>query len=67
MYFLKLRREEETVSSTYLWQEMVRDVAANAPWQRLRFNWLLLLQLLFLLALMFALAAPIFLDNGNNG
>jgi Ca-activated chloride channel family protein len=57
-YFLKLRREERIVSSVYLWQEMVRDVAANAPWQRLRPNWLLLLQLLFLVALIVALARP---------
>ncbi len=58
LYFLKLRREEQTVPSTYLWQELVRDVAANAPWQRLRPNWLLLLQLLFLAALILALARP---------
>jgi Ca-activated chloride channel family protein len=58
LYFLKLRREERTVSSVYLWQEMVRDIAANAPWQRLRPSWLLLLQLLFLAALIVALARP---------
>jgi hypothetical protein len=58
LYFLKLRREEQTVSSVYLWQELVRDVAANAPWQRLRFNWLLVLQLLFLTGLILALARP---------
>lgn len=57
-YILKLRREEQTVASIYLWQEMVRDVAANAPWQRLRPNWLLLLQLLALIGLILALAQP---------
>ncbi|MEI7772609.1 MAG: BatA domain-containing protein, partial [Chloroflexales bacterium] len=36
MYLLKLRREERSVSSTFLWQRMVRDVEANAPWQKLR-------------------------------
>jgi hypothetical protein len=45
MYLLKLRREEHKVSSTFLWQRMVRDVEANAPWQKLRRNLLLLLQL----------------------
>ena len=58
LYFLKLRRQEQVISSVYLWQEMVRDVAANAPWQRLRPNWLLLLQILFLVALILALARP---------
>ncbi len=58
LYFLKLRRQAQTVSSVYLWQDMVRDVAANAPWQRLRPNLLLLLQVLFLAALILALARP---------
>ncbi|NOZ28849.1 MAG: VWA domain-containing protein [Chloroflexi bacterium] len=58
LYFLKLRREPYVVSSTYLWRRLVRDMAANAPWQRLRPNLLLLLQLLILAALVLALARP---------
>lgn len=58
LYFLKLRRTEQRVSSTYLWKTLVRDTAANAPWQRLKPNLLLLLQLLFLIALIAALARP---------
>ncbi len=58
LYFLKLRRTEQRVSSTYLWKTLVRDTAANAPWQKLKPNWLLLLQLLFLIALIAALARP---------
>lgn len=58
LYLLKLRREEQRVSSTYLWRTLVRDMAANAPWQRLKPNLLLLLQLLFLIALILALARP---------
>jgi hypothetical protein len=58
MYLLKLRRTERAVSSTYLWQQMVQDVQANAPWQRLRYNLLLLLQLLFLVIMILALARP---------
>jgi Ca-activated chloride channel homolog len=58
MYLLKLRRMERTVSSTFLWRQMTHDLQANAPWQRLRRNLLLLLQLLFLAALILALARP---------
>lgn len=67
MYLLKLRREERTVSSTFLWQRMVRDVEANAPWQRLRRNWLLLLQLIILALLVLALARPFFFTEGIAG
>lgn len=62
MYLLKLRRDETVVSSTLLWQRLVADVEANAPWQRLRRSLLLLLQLLLVL-LLAALAARPFLER----
>jgi Mg-chelatase subunit ChlD/uncharacterized membrane protein len=67
MYLLKLRRTEQIVSSVYLWQRMVRDVEANAPWQRLRRNLLLVLQLLFLGALILSLARPFTWAEGPAG
>lgn len=57
-YILRLRRPEQTVSSTVLWQHLVRDVEANAPWQRLRRSLLLLLQLLLVIALVVVVARP---------
>lgn len=64
LYMLRLRRREQIVSSTYLWRELVRDQAANIPWQRLRRNLLLFLQLLILAFLVLALARP-YLRLGN--
>jgi hypothetical protein len=58
LYMLKLRRREVEISSTLLWQMLLRDREANAPWQRLKRNLLLLLQLLLLAALVTALARP---------
>jgi Ca-activated chloride channel family protein len=58
LYMLRLRRREVAVSSTLLWQQLLRDREANAPWQRIRRNLLLLLQLLILAALIFALMRP---------
>ena len=58
LYMLRLRRREVMVSSTLLWQKLLRDREANAPWQKLRRNLLLILQLLILAALVFALARP---------
>ncbi len=58
LYMLKLRREQTTVSSIMLWERLLRDKQANAPWQKLKRNLLLLLQLLILAALVSALARP---------
>lgn len=58
LYMLKLRRREVEVSSVMLWQMLLRDREANAPWQKLKRNLLLLLQLLLLAALVIALARP---------
>lgn len=58
LYMLRLRRREVVISSTFLWQQVVRDNEANTPWQRLRRNLLLLLQLIILALLALALARP---------
>ncbi len=57
-YMLRLRRRDVPVGSVFLWQQLVRDVEANAPWQRLRFSCLLLLQLLIALLVVLAAARP---------
>lgn len=59
LYFLKLRRQEVPVGSTLLWRKAIQDLQVNAPFQKLRRNLLLLLQLILLALLLLALAKPV--------
>jgi hypothetical protein len=58
MYVLKLRRTDVEVPSILLWRQVIRDVQANAPFQKLRKSLLLLLQLIVASLLALALARP---------
>ncbi len=64
-YLLKRKRVVRVVPSTLLWQKFLAETQASAPFQRLRHNWLLLLQLLLLLLAVLALARPYF--SGKTG
>lgn len=59
-YLLKRKRTVKLVSSTLLWQKFLADTQASAPFQKLRKNWLLYLQILLLLLAVLALARPYF-------
>ena len=67
LYLLKLRRRDEIVSSVFLWNAVVQDTQANAPFQKLRKNLLLLLQLLIAAFLVFTVARPFLWASGLGG
>jgi len=58
LYLLKQRHKDYTVSSLFLWEEVLKDLEANAPWQKLKKNLLMILQIIAALLLVFALARP---------
>ncbi len=66
-YLLKRKRVVKLVPSTLLWQKFLAETQASAPFQKLRHNWLLLLQLLLLLLLVLALARPYFAGKAGEG
>ena len=46
LWMLRLKRQDVTVSSLYLWNSLLQETQANAPFQKLRRGLLLFLQLL---------------------
>src|SRR5438309_4864880 len=65
-YLLKRRRVIRVVPSTLLWQKFLAETQASAPFQKLRHNWLLILQLLLLVLVILALARPYFASQTRN-
>ena len=66
-YLLKRKRVVHLVSSTLLWQKFLAETQASSPFQRLRHNWLLIIQILVLLLAIFALTRPYLAGEGKNG
>ena len=66
-YLLKRKRVVRLVSSTFLWQKFLAETQASAPFQRLRHNWLLILQIILLLLAILALARPYFSSKVTGG
>lgn len=67
LYFLKLKRQEYVVSSTILWQKVIHDMRVNSPFQKLKNNLLLYVQILLLLLVIFALARPFLSQQALQG
>jgi Ca-activated chloride channel family protein len=59
-YLLKRKRVVKLVSSTLLWQKFLSETQASAPFQKLRKNWLLILQIILLIFAVLALSRPYF-------
>src|SRR4051812_7788100 len=62
-YLLKRKRVVRLVPSTLLWQKFLAETQASAPFQKLRKNWLLILQLILLALAVLALTRPYFKTN----
>ncbi|MEW6305513.1 MAG: VWA domain-containing protein [Verrucomicrobiota bacterium] len=66
-YLLKRKRVVRLVSSTLLWQKFLAESQASAPFQRLRNNWLLILQIILLVLAVLALSRPYFAGKTAEG
>jgi len=64
-YLLKRKRVVQLVASTLLWQKFLAETQASAPFQKLRHNWLLVLQILLLVLVVLALSRPYFASQSK--
>lgn len=67
LWMLRMRRRDRTVSTLYLWRAVAPVTRADTPFQRLRRNLLLFLQLAAAFLLIFALAGPLVRAGGRAG
>ncbi len=66
LYLLKQKAQEEKVSSLYLWQAVYKNLQATTPWEKLKNNLLMYLQILAMLLLIFALTSPYLTQGGKD-
>ena len=66
MYLLKQKAEKKEVPSLFLWKETYHNVEANTPWEKLKKNWLMILQIILFLILILALMGPYLLNLGRS-
>lgn len=64
-YLLKRKRVVRLVPSTLLWQRFLAESQASAPFQRLRKNWLLILQIILLTLAVLSLTRPYFMTKAK--
>lgn len=58
LYLLRMRRRDVRVPATFLWPQHTEEIRANSLFQRLRFNWLMVLQLIVAALICFAFSQP---------
>ncbi|MCR5823873.1 MAG: VWA domain-containing protein [Lachnospiraceae bacterium] len=58
MYLLKQKAVNHPVPSLFLWNEMYRNKESDTPWEKLKKNKLLIIQIITILVLIFALMSP---------
>lgn len=64
LYLLKQKVNDQPFSSTLLWKEIYKNLEAKTPFEKLKNNILMYLQILAMLFLIFALMAPVLRNGG---
>lgn len=64
LYLLKQKAQDQSFSSTLLWQEIYKNIEAKTPFEKLKHNILMYLQILAMLLFILALMAPVMNRGG---
>lgn len=67
LYMLKPRHTELVISSTYLWDKTIKDMGASRPWQKLKNNLLMILQIVIAILLMISVMRPYVAKSSFSG
>lgn len=67
LYLLKMRRRDVRVPATFLWPPLIYEIRANALFQKLKFSWLMVLQLLAVSLIILGLTRPQCREQGLGG
>jgi hypothetical protein len=58
LYLLRMRRQEMRIPKSFLWPNHTEEIRANSLFQRIKFSWLMVLQIIAALLLTAAFAKP---------
>ncbi|MCR5700829.1 MAG: VWA domain-containing protein [Lachnospiraceae bacterium] len=64
LYILKQKVKDQPFSSTLLWKEIYKNLEAKTPFEKLKHNILMYLQILAMLVLILSLMAPVIRNGG---
>ncbi len=64
LYILKRKYKEKEISSSLLWKEAYKNTQANTPWEKLKVNIMMIIQIAIFLILIFSVMKP-FLKFGG--
>ena len=66
LYILKRKYKEVEVSSSFLWKEVYKNTKADTPWEKLKVNIMMILQIIILLLIILALMNPFLKFGGKS-
>ncbi len=67
LYFLKQNAKEQEFSSNLLWSEIYKNIEAKKPFEKLKNNILMYLQILIILIFIASMMAPVIKNAGKSG